>query len=237
MKMQLSDDFTYSDRWVLLGDSFVTDCKKLFRRNNKKIITIPNPLTYENGISVDDIQNKQKEILFVGRIDENKRLPYIIDAWKKLQNDTQFADWKLTIVGDGIYLEQIKYLSVSLHCERISFEGYQNPLEYYKRSSILVMTSANEGFPMVLVEGQQNGCVPIVMDSFPALHDIVIHDVNGLIAKNDDIPGFSSALKTLMSNDQYRLRLALKGLETCNRFSMVAVIQQWENLFSELING
>lgn len=38
------------------------------------------------------------------------------------------------------------------------------------------MTSAFEGFGMTLVEAQQYGVVPIVMDSYKSLHDIIKND-------------------------------------------------------------
>ena len=234
IRQRLYHNFRYSDKWVMLCDAFAQDAKRLFKKGNDKICAIPNPLSFENYISPDDIVKKYKEILFVGRIDENKRLPYVIDAWKCIHDKNEFSDWRLTVVGDGVDLEKNKNYAHKLQCTRIYFEGFQNPLEYYKRASLLVMTSANEGFGMVLVEAQANGCVPVVMDSFPALHDIIQHDDNGVIVRNDDIPGFVSALEKLMLHDDYRIRLACRGLETCQRFSIDTIITQWEQLFRAL---
>jgi glycosyltransferase involved in cell wall biosynthesis len=62
--------------------------------------------------------------------------------------------------------------------KRVNFEGYRNPQPFYKRASIFVMTSANEGFPMTLIEAQQNGCVPVVMNSFSALREIIQNNIN-----------------------------------------------------------
>ena len=36
-------------------------------------------------------------------------------------------------------------------------------------------------FPMSIIEAQQNGVVPIVMDSFLSVHDIIDNDVNGVL--------------------------------------------------------
>jgi glycosyltransferase involved in cell wall biosynthesis len=235
-KNRLRDKFKYSDRLVMLSNTFTADCKQLFNKNNDKIRTIPNPLTFNEFISQENILKKQKELLYVGRIDENKRLHYIIKAWKELQIKEKCTDWKLTIVGDGSELENVKEYAKQIDCINVYFAGYQNPIDYYKRASVLVMTSANEGFPMVLVEAQQNGCVPVVMDSFQALHDIIQDDTNGLIVKNDDIDDLVLKLAELMSDDEHRLKLALKGLETCKVFSIDTVIQQWEALFKELSN-
>ena len=39
-----------------------------------------------------------------------------------------------------------------------------------------------------------------------------------------------------MSNEKRRKRLAIKGLETCGKFSIDAIVTQWEGLFNNLIN-
>ena len=96
------------------------------------------------------------------------------------------------------------------------------------------MTSDFEGFAMTLVESQQNAVVPVVMDSFLSLHDIVEDNVNGLIVKNKNVEGFAMALKRLMLDDMLCRRLAGKGLETCKRFSVSRVVDQWERLIGGL---
>lgn len=65
--------------------------------------------------------------------------------------------------------------------KRITFYGFQNPDEFYKKSLVSCMTSNFEGFGMVLVEAMQYGCVPFAFDTFTALHDIIDDGVNGFI--------------------------------------------------------
>ena len=58
-----------------------------------------------------------------------------------------------------------------------------------------MMTSAFEGFPMTLVEAQQCGVVPVVMDSYLSLHDIVETGYNGIIVSNEDLTGYINNIK------------------------------------------
>ena len=67
-----------------------------------------------------------------------------------------------------------------------------------------MMTSAYEGWPMTLMEAMQNGCVPIVFDSFKAVYDIVDSDINGVIVSNGDMDTYHRELVRLMSDDNYR---------------------------------
>ena len=235
LKLMYLNDLKYSDRWILLSELFLDEAKLLFSPAiaEKKIRVISNPLPYSYILSKDDIKGKEKIVLYVGRIDGNKRINYIIDAWSKLEKELELCDWRLLIVGEGVDLPKIKEYSYKLKCQRIFFEGWQNPQEYYFRAAILVMTSINEGWPMVLAEAQQHGCVPVVMDSFVTLHDIIIDNVNGKIIKNNDIEEFSNTIKMLMNNEEQRFSLAYSGLETCMRFSIDNIMRSWDNLFSE----
>ncbi|RGN76255.1 glycosyltransferase [Segatella copri] len=79
----------------------------------------------------------------------------------------------------------------------LTFEGFQSPIEYYKRASIICMTSSFEGFPMVLVEAMQFGCVPIAFDSFEAIRDVIIPEKTGELVKPFKIKDFVNKLSIL----------------------------------------
>lgn len=237
---RLCPAFKYSDRLVMLSDSYVEDCKKLFRifNNVNKICSIPNPLTYEQFIQNSEVNIKEKELLFVGRILESvKRISYIIDIWKELRKKERYDDWWLTIVGEGPDLDNLKKYASDSACANVYFEGYQTPLNYYRRASIFLMTSSFEGWGMTLVEAQQNGCVPVAMDSYSSLHEIVKHGVNGIIVPDNDVPAFVSALETLMQDNEYRLKLMYNGIEMCKQFSIDNIIKRWETLFREIVEN
>ena len=83
---------------------------------------------------------------------------------------------------------------------------------------------------MTLVESHQNAVVPIAMDSFLSLHDIIENEENGLIVKDGDIDGLIYAMKRLMADNGLRRKLAEKGLETCQKFNVKKVVDLWEQL-------
>lgn len=94
------------------------------------------------------------------------------------------------------------------------------------------MTSAFEGFVLTLTEAQQFGVVPIVMNSFPSLHDIIINDFNGIIVANNDIKAMCLALTNLAEDQVKREYLAKNGLNYVNRFAVKNIAQEWVNLFN-----
>lgn len=240
---QLKDhnrNYRLCDKYVFLSDSFVNTYKNLVKIEDKdnKLSAISNPLTYNFDYNFSDIDKKKKEVLFVGRIFEyHKRLSYILKIWSQIEKDKYFDEWTLKIVGDGPDMSMIKDLSNRLQLNRITFEGFKNPRKYYNEASIFVMTSAFEGFGMTLVEAQQYATVPIVMDTYLSLHDIIKNENNGLIIPNNDINMYVSKLKQLMLDDNYRLKLAYNGLSTCKKFNIANIADKWELLLNNLIKS
>jgi glycosyltransferase involved in cell wall biosynthesis len=234
LKNRLSDNLKYSDRWVFLSECFAKEAEKMFKRELAKITVIHNPLTYAYFSRPEEIEFKLKEVVYVGRIDDNKRVEYIIESWAKLERIQQLDDWHLTIIGSGSNYITVKNYAERLNCKRVLFAGQQIPVPYYKRASVFAFASANEGWAVVLLEAQQYGCVPVAMNSYASLHEIIQNGNNGIIVDNNDINGFTEALKRLMLDGEYRRRLALSGIESCKRFSINIIIQQWETLFNDL---
>lgn len=97
------------------------------------------------------------------------------------------------------------------------------------------MTSAHEGWGMTLVESQENGVVPIVMDTFSSCHDIIENGENGFIVGMNNVTEYIKRLKSLMIDKDMRMCMALKGLDTCKRFSVEKIVDRWQQIFNELL--
>lgn len=227
----------YVDKYVFLSPAFQKQFEDYahYEDEQNKLASIPNPLVYSVELSKDELENKENMVLLVGRMLEGqKRITKAIKIWSEIEKDHSLDNWKFVVVGEGPDLPAYKQLAGQLGLKRISFEGYQNPLSYYKRAKIFMMTSAFEGFPMTLVEAQQCGVVPVVMDSFLSLHDIIVNDVNGIIVNNDDFGTFVRRMKYLMKRNNIA-SLAINGIKDCSTYSVQSIIDEWYTLFSYLI--
>lgn len=232
-----SNNYAKSDKYIFLSKSFEDHYRELSKCMDRlnKLDSISNPLTYNFKYDIANYNSKMKEVLFVGRIFEyHKRLSYILKIWKSIEEKPELNDWSLRIVGDGPDMASTKQLSNKLGLHRISFEGFKNPRPFYETASIFMMTSAFEGFGMTLVEAQQYGVVPIVMDTYSSLHDILVNKENGIIIQDNDLKEFANELTNLMVYADFRKRLALNGLQSCQKFSVESIVNQWEQLFVSL---
>lgn len=230
--------YNHSDVYQVLSPSFVERFKNFTGiKNPKKLMVQTNPVTIETGDFVLKPANKEKEIIYVGRIDYNQKRVYrVIDTWALLEK--KYPDWRLTIVGDGVERENIEKQAKALGLKNVSFEGFKSPIEYYKRARILMLTSEYEGFPLVLAECMSFGVVPAVYGSYSAVYDIVNDGVNGIVFPYQK-EGFSAEnaatqLQKIMHNDAVYNDMAEKAIETSKRYSVDEIYKSWEKTFEKL---
>lgn len=230
--------YNKSDCFLVLSESYI----KTFQyftglRNTPKLRSMTNPVTINTSSFEYNPEKKNKEIIYVGRLDfVQKRVYRVIDTWNLLEES--YPDWKLTIVGEGEDRKNLEQHVKALNLKHVSFEGFKQPLEYYKRASILILTSDFEGFPLVLAEAMSFGVVPVVYDSFAALRDILNNGKNGVIvpkvfnefSAEQMAKGVNAAIKDCEKNHT----MAFSAIEESKKYSLDEIYQKWTKLFEEL---
>lgn len=88
---------------------------------------------------------------------------------------------------------------------------------------------------MTLVEAMQAGCVPVVMDTFAAVHDIIDDGVNGFIVPAEDIPAFRRATEVLMNDEALRSRMGTAAMEKVRRFDPDGIVSRWQTLLEDIM--
>lgn len=210
-----------TDSFVLLSERFFPPFRK-FYNGEINLISIPNPLTYPI------IKNNKKEniVLWVGRMDNQKRPDLMVKIWKKLKP----SNWKLIMIGDGVLFEKTKKGARGI--SNIEFTRFTDPLPYYQKAKILCMTSGHEGFGMVLTEAISQGCVPIAFESFESVRDI-ISDERQLVQPMK-IKKYIKKLESLMYNQEIHEEIKEKGYKDIEKFKVENIVDQWEALFKEV---
>lgn len=229
--------YQYSDGVYLLSKSYQEDfCAFSGVCDRKKLYTMSNPLSFSVNVPASALEHKKPVALVVGRMSEfQKRISVILSVWHQFEQAHPDSEWQLKIVGGGSslvdYQQQAKRLGLK-HCH---FEGVQDPIPYYQESSLFLMTSAFEGLPMTLIEAQQFGCVPVVMNAFSSLADVVSDGRNGRVVENENESAFLTTLEELTENPNQWHQLATNALHDCQRFSQEAICTQWKKNLEELV--
>lgn len=227
-RLSLAYCINNSHKFIVLSPSFVPVAKQFSRVSKEdKFLAIPNPNTIP---ACDDVITKEKEILYVGRIEYNqKRTDRVIDVWKELE--PLYPDWKLTIVGDGDDREDLQKRINEYGLKQVKITGFVNPQEYYKRASILLLTSEYEGFGLVIVEAMSYGVVPVVYNSFKTASDLITHGYNGvLVEKPFETQRFKKAIQDLMDDADYWNAMSHNGRVASEKYSIDNVVKEWYNV-------
>lgn len=216
------------DKFVVL-----THEDKAYWGNLPNILVIPNANSFEPTSSAN-LYNKK--VLAVGRYDYQKKFEDLIEAWKLL--DGKNFDWMLNIYGHGELKETYEKL--------IRAYGLQNQVQLcaptnniesvYMDHAIIAMSSRYEGLPMALLEAQACGLPLVSYACKCGPRDIIVDAENGFLIPEGDIKSLSDRLNELMNSEDLRFRMGSASKQLAKRFSKSVVMNQWNELFGELIN-
>ena len=103
-------------------------------------------------------------LVAAGRLAPWKGFADLIRAVKRLVD--QGRDVRLLLLGDGPLRAEHQALVMELGLEKnVDLLGYvSNPLKYFSRAQVFVLSSLVEGLPNVLVEAMMCGCTPVSTD-------------------------------------------------------------------------
>lgn len=222
-----------SDLYILLSESFISELKNISKLNNlKKIKAISNPITIDNEGFVYDFERKEKQIIFVGRLDyTQKRIERILNVWSRIQSE--YKDWTLTIVGDGPDMPRLKKITANNNIQSVEFVGFENPKPFYEKASILLLTSDYEGFSLAITESMSFGVIPVVYGSYSAAYHIISDNYSGMISKPNkgfDEEDFANKLKTLLSSVTKRKEFSQNALNDSKKYSLNNICEKWREI-------
>ena len=196
------------------------------------IRVIPNAA---NFIAENYSDCSAKRVIAVGRLDYQKSFDRLIMAWEKVLQKR--PDWRLDIFGQGEWQEMLQKMIVhrGLHDVVRVNAPTKNIGKEYSESSMIVMSSHYEGFPMVLVEAMACGLPAVCFDFKCGPRDIIVEGENGVIVPDGDIEGLAEAMMKLMGDDELRKRMGEEAKKVVETYSEEKVMSKWMKLYEEVV--
>lgn len=227
-------NYINADKYILLSNNYIDDFVNEFNIiDASKLLAINNPLSYKEFLPISRLQNKQKRVLIVSRLWNYKRIDMSLEIWKLIEE--QVGDWELRIIGDGPEEEYLRRLVCRYNLKRVVFVGNTEPKEEYEKASLFISNSAIDGWMITLTEAQQMGTVPLVMDSYKAVYQIITNHEDGIIIQNNNVDEFAIQLLTLMKNDVKREEMAKAAIKNSKQFLRGEYCCSRVELFQELL--
>ena len=165
----------------------------------KNILSFENPCLDENArlngkeIVENKVLHDKIDYCFVGGLNENKGSLLLLEALGQIKTSSSFGT--LHIVGDGDLMSQLQQMA--LHLEfNIIFHGSlpkEEVAEIYEICHYIVLPSKSEGFPKVIGEAMNYGCIPIV-SNISSIGQYVLHRENGILLDKIEIQTIKNAI-------------------------------------------
>lgn len=207
--------------------------REFYSRFVSNVYCIPNSYSFypENSSSLDN-----KIVLAIGRHTPQKGYDLLLPVWKEVA--AEYPDWTLHIIGTGPLLKERESQAASLNLkETVKFlPPAKDIVNRYLESSVFVMPSRYEAFPMVLLEAEACGlpCVAYDCDTGPG--EIIRHGEDGFLVPVGDANQFKEQLTKLISNATLRNEMAKAARQNVKRFGIDEIGGLWEKLFNENID-
>lgn len=174
-----------------------------------------------------------KIIGYVGRLDEQKGVPYLIAAASELLKDGM--NIKLIIVGDGPMLPTLrKQCDEQSISESVIFTGHSSNVPAVMSAfDIQVFPSLWEGSPLALFESMAVG-LPIVSTNVDGLGEVLRHNESALLVRPRSSRELSKAIHELVNNPAKAVKLATEAKNDSAKYDVQNTVTAMENIYAEL---
>lgn len=186
----------------------------------------------------DVIHPKLKDkfvISLFARYGKYKGHAYVLDIFERIASI--HPNTVLMFVGGGGEREQaiLKMVDDHQYRDRIICTGFQqDPVPYYRASSIVILASENEGLSNVMLEAMSCS-VPLVALNSCGVSDLIIDNQNGYILPSCSLDSAISLLSAVLCKPNYELAVIGKsGREFVERkYSIRTMIRNYEECYLE----
>lgn len=203
------------------------------------------------GINTDDFRNADpkwlrakynispntKILLFVGRLGQEKNIPFILDSFQQIVQSN--PDTVLVLVGSGSEEENLATKVTQLHLtDKVIFTGRlskEDTIKSYAGADVFVFASVTETQGLVIAEAKAAGLPVVAVDAF-GVSEMVKHSEDGYLLPLD-LEQYTDCIKRVLDNDQHREFLSKKAIINAEELSSKNCTLKLTQVYASLVEG
>ncbi|MBT9147710.1 MAG: N-acetyl-alpha-D-glucosaminyl L-malate synthase [Syntrophomonadaceae bacterium] len=192
-----------ADRVLSASKSDIPIIRRKF--GTKEVKWIPNAVDTERFVPVADKPNPPV-VTYVGKLERWKGIDTLIKSFEII--NTQVKNVKFLVVGTGSLEGKLREARLP-----IEFTGpvpYDEMPKIYQRTSVLVLPSYMEGFPVTCIEALSSE-VPVIATDVGDTREIVLDGETGFLAKSGDSEKIASHIIKILNDKGVGEKLGKKG--------------------------
>ncbi|MEM3522509.1 MAG: glycosyltransferase family 4 protein [Candidatus Bathyarchaeia archaeon] len=185
---------------------------------------------------------KELKACYVGRLDENKGIDMVIDAFIDVKKEIPEA--KLEIAGavnigdtyTSVYYPKLKARLEKLSDPSISLKVNLSDDEIahvYKSSRCFVNFNPSEHFGICVIEALASGAVPVVAKG-GGQEETIIDGKTGFLVKN--MEEMKTCMKLILTSEDVFMKMSNLAIESSKSFSKEKMIEKWIKLLEKLLS-
>jgi len=239
-------------KFIITPSPYCYNESKFLKKIEDKLRWIPpgvdiNKYDIGNSFKIHDdhgIPRSSKIVLFVGQMSKahaHKGIDDLIKAVKKVLREIK--DVYLVLVGRGDMIPEYKKMCGTFGIiDNVIFTGFvdENTLiKYYKSSDVVVLpsTTVQEGFGMVLIEGNACG-KPVIGTRVGGIQYVIKDGETGLLVPPKNPKALADAIIYLSNSEDVREKMGKNGRKIVEEiYTWKKATEMTEKVYRKLLEG
>ena len=250
---RIKKDIHYSveraDKVITISESTKRDMMSILKIPEQKIEIISPGVDFEkfnryyNPLQIQCVRERYQlpnnYILYIGTLEPRKNIESIIEAFAlmKKEADSKVQEVRLVLAGKKGWLyesifNKVKQLGIENEVVFTDFIQEEHKPIIYQLAKAFVFPSIYEGFGIPVLEAMA-ASVPVITSNVSSLPEVA-GDAAFLVAPKDK-EKIAESMYTLITDEDSREQLRLRGLKQAQKFSWRASAEKLYHIYEELV--
>jgi len=177
-------------------------------------------------------------VLYVGRVDPEKTLDILVEAFVKVQ--AKVPDAQLVVVGDGTARPKLEaIINKAGLSDNAHFLGRvigDDLPQLYRTGTVFGITSKTETQSIVLMEAMASG-LPCVAVNAGAVHELVKNNKNGYLCAPDDINAVARSIQKIIVDPKRIERMSAESIKRAAKHDISHTLTRMEEIYQQVLDN